>query len=724
MSEPYIPININNLSEKLIDLIQYNERLVVMLRCKNEDLEIVQNKIIQDLAKDFEENLKYEIIDAESAVPLAELHPEWKATINRTDPLFLFYGSQKLVTTYEGHNYDAVKREISKLLGNRQTHWMKNKAHVQMCRSTAFLSGDTLCSGGQDGLLKIWSFASDQLKELFCWSDHVPSNIASIATYNGYLWSSDFRGVAIRHCIDQPAEEVIRLIDPSCIVEEGRENTSFAHLKTLSTIKVTPKLFDYDCPCVLTGGWDGSMKVWNHDTGHLIQVYPNHQYAVTMEVLRGGEYLVSGCQSGILKLWDSTGLVHELKAHDDIIREIVAIDDSTIVTSSNDAFVKVFRLKEGRLIQDETQGFECTGFVYSIAPFNHPKHGTVIATACEGGLFTVRPLKINESTDPVLGEIDFSKATPRCIRVSEDGQFLAVANDGGLLSVWDTENLIGGDIVPSGEQDIQNATKGVPATDTVPVPAADHQKSSPSSIFPILDHQKYDNLNSLIKINELPSHWDAVRTKALDDTERLSITDMKELVSDIEKKEVTFDKLDVLRGVIWSHRGDLVRILEDNMEMHVLLCESLVNILYSSEEFDIKVRIMAMRCIINLFSIKSADVERTAFLKFVNKLISPPPQLYTSKLLYTTMSALLFNITVSSMGCSGCSTHSRRGVIVEIINNMMAYSKAMGYPVFAETNLLYAVGNFVNSKAYGIEEFGNLDDLLDEQKILVQVRMK
>lgn len=721
MTPPFIPVNIDKLSKNLNGLIQEHEKLIIMLKCKNENLEQDQKTIeesVKEFFLDYGDVFKFEIVDAESSVPLSEVYPEWKTSVDRTEPLFLFYASHRLDSTYEGHNYETIKREILKLLGDRQNHWMANKAHEQGTRSVSFMSNDTVCSGGEDGLVKVWSFASDQLKEQFCWGDHEPSNVASLAEFNGYLWSSDFHGVALRHCVERPADEVIRLIDPECIMQEGFENTTHAHDKVISTIKIAPRLFNHECPCVLTGAWDGTLKIWDHNTGCLLETYRNHKHAVTMESLRGGEYLVTGCQSGYLKLWDNTGLVQELKAHDDIIREILSIDDSTIATCSNDNLVKGFRITNGKLVQDKSLGFECPSFIYSFAAFHHLKHGTVIATGCEGGLFSVRPLKFDKNLGRVFGEIDFSKATPRCIRISKDGRFIAIANDGGLLSVWDSEFLIGSGVQPTGENEIQNSTTEEAKEDSNVLP------QKPTSMFPILDHQKYDSLNSLIKLNDLPTHWDTIRSKALNETERFTFNDIEEVISDIEKKAISFEKLDVLRGVIWSRRGDLVRILEDNLEVHATMCQDLVNVIYSSEEFDAKIRVLAMRCLINLFSIKSADVERTVFLKIVHRLLTPLPELYSSKLLYTTMSAMIFNISVSSLGCSGCSTHSRRGVLVDMINNMMAYSKVMGYPAFAETNLLFSVGNFINSKAYGIEEFGNLDDVQDEQGICGEVKMQ
>jgi phospholipase A-2-activating protein len=110
------------------------------------------------------------------------------------------------------------------------------------------------------------------------------------------------------------------------------------------------------------GSWDGSVSLFNVDTGELVDRIENAgAYAVT--VAWAGEILVTGSQDKSLKWWDGSTMVHEIKnAHDDIIRSIRVSPGNVILTASNDGLVKMWSM-DGQCLG---QAAGHSNFVFSV----------------------------------------------------------------------------------------------------------------------------------------------------------------------------------------------------------------------------------------------------------------------------------------------------------------------------------------------------------------------
>lgn len=112
-----------------------------------------------------------------------------------------------------------------------------------------------------------------------------------------------------------------------------------------------------------SGSWDNTCRIWDLETGACIKVLDDHKFAVTCLFLENGQ-LLTGSQNGVLHLWsEKFEKIKEIKAHDDIIREIRCVG-STIFTCSNDQSVRVWDLNLN--LMKEITGH--TSFIYTVCP--------------------------------------------------------------------------------------------------------------------------------------------------------------------------------------------------------------------------------------------------------------------------------------------------------------------------------------------------------------------
>ena len=112
-----------------------------------------------------------------------------------------------------------------------------------------------------------------------------------------------------------------------------------------------------------SGSWDNTCRIWDLETGACIKILDDHKFAVTCLFLENGQ-LLTGSQNGILHLWtEKFEKIKEIKAHDNIIREIRCVGN-TIFTCSNDQTVRVWDLELN--LMKEIHGH--TSFIYTVCP--------------------------------------------------------------------------------------------------------------------------------------------------------------------------------------------------------------------------------------------------------------------------------------------------------------------------------------------------------------------
>ena len=113
--------------------------------------------------------------------------------------------------------------------------------------------------------------------------------------------------------------------------------------------------FSADGVHVVTGGKDGTVKVWEVATGRLLRTIDAHSLmVVTVAVSPDGAYIVSGGFDDQVKLWHAVTGEHlrTFAGHKGTIRSVVFSPDGRwVLSASNDATVKLWDSATGNLVR-------------------------------------------------------------------------------------------------------------------------------------------------------------------------------------------------------------------------------------------------------------------------------------------------------------------------------------------------------------------------------------
>ncbi|KAM3139405.1 hypothetical protein pb186bvf_008430 [Paramecium bursaria] len=191
----------------------------------------------------------------------------------------------------------------------------------------------------------ILTASSDKTAKLYVLEQGQYTLLTNVDFFDNYIYSTTTRpngGFAIG------CGNTIYLLD-SQGNPDGALNGHDAQVCSLNSI---------DEHTLISGSWDATAIVWNNG----VQQYrlKGHKHGVAVLGLDAQNYL-TGSQDGVLRKWFGQNQVKEIKAHTDIIREIVVISDIGFLTCSNDETLKIWSM-DLELIQ-ELLGH--TGYVFS-----------------------------------------------------------------------------------------------------------------------------------------------------------------------------------------------------------------------------------------------------------------------------------------------------------------------------------------------------------------------
>jgi len=117
--------------------------------------------------------------------------------------------------------------------------------------------------------------------------------------------------------------------------------------------------FSRDGQTIVTGSWDGMVKVWDMKTGMLLQKMTAHAGQVNAVTINQQKNLIiSGAADNLILIWDPVNnkIVMELKGHAAPITTLIASYDGTRLYSlSEDGMFKVWDLLSGKEIYSRTQ---------------------------------------------------------------------------------------------------------------------------------------------------------------------------------------------------------------------------------------------------------------------------------------------------------------------------------------------------------------------------------
>ncbi|XP_032223290.2 apoptotic protease-activating factor 1 [Nematostella vectensis] len=219
----------------------------------------------------------------------------------------------------------------------------------------------------------------------------------------------------LRWCLTPPGGPLLRTID-------GRS-------RTILGIAVTP-----DTKKIITGGADGSIRVWDYETGKELNKLLDHTKLVyTLALSPHADFLVSGAFDHTVKIWDmdTLSLVRTLKGHKNWVSGVLVTPDSKrIISSSYDKTVKIWDV-------------ETCAFVNSLD--GHDGHVRGIAITSDGRRLVSasqdRTLRIwNLETFAHVSTLRGHSETVYCVCCSPDDKFAISGSEDTMVKIWDLES--------------------------------------------------------------------------------------------------------------------------------------------------------------------------------------------------------------------------------------------------------------------------------------------
>jgi WD40 repeat protein/serine/threonine protein kinase len=207
------------------------------------------------------------------------------------------------------------------------------------CFAVAFSpDGRYLVAGRGNGALQVWDAGTGKL-------------VGMLGTHD-----QDIRGVVFSrvggHLATSSGDGKVKLWDVTRLDKEYLDGKP-APRHTLDALVPGPSLnmaFSPDGKRLATGGEKNLIKIWDVQTGNVLQRLPGHRgdvYAVAFS--RDGRWIASGSEDSTVKVWDgrSGELIHTFRGHTGIVTSVTfGPDDRRLISGSRDHTVKVWDLTQ------------------------------------------------------------------------------------------------------------------------------------------------------------------------------------------------------------------------------------------------------------------------------------------------------------------------------------------------------------------------------------------
>jgi WD40 repeat protein len=203
-------------------------------------------------------------------------------------------------------------------------------------------------------------------------------------------------------------------------------------LKLSSTGSVNGIAFSPDGERIVTGGSDGTARVWDASDGHVLLDLRGHTGRITsISYSPDGVHIATASEDGTARQWSAeTGeQLLELRRHSGAVRGVAySADSSELATAGADGTVKTWDARDGRLLSD-IHGH--SGVVNGTA-FD-PKSTRIAAANADGtiGIW-------NYQTGALLLTLSGHSGSVNSVAFSPNGKILASASADSTARLWDT----------------------------------------------------------------------------------------------------------------------------------------------------------------------------------------------------------------------------------------------------------------------------------------------
>ncbi|WP_327397010.1 NB-ARC domain-containing protein [Streptomyces phaeochromogenes] len=204
------------------------------------------------------------------------------------------------------------------------------------------------------------------------------------------------------------------------------QRTLTGHPGSVASVAVAP-----DGTWLATGGYDGTVRIWDRDSWTCTATLTDHTNGVySVAVAPDGTWLATASTDGTVRIWDrvSGTLTATLTGHTDVVASVAVAPDGTwLATASHDRTVRIWDRNSGTCtatLTDHTNGVQSV----AIAP-----DGTCLATASHDR--TVRIWDRNSGT--CTATLTGHPGPVASVAIAPDGTCLATASQDGTMRIWD-----------------------------------------------------------------------------------------------------------------------------------------------------------------------------------------------------------------------------------------------------------------------------------------------
>lgn len=204
--------------------------------------------------------------------------------------------------------------------------------------------------------------------------------------------------------------------------------------------KTSPGIFGLeisrDGRTVITGNFNGTVKLWDVASGRLLRSLDGHADVVYKGVLSPDEKILASCsRDGRIKIWEvATG--RELRVLNGHTRPVKAVafspDGKMLASVSNDGTLRLWDVASGLEQRSfvHTRSQEIDNSVYSLVFI---QHGKIIATGNGDGTISYWELASGKEVRVLKGH----SSGVFCLIVSADGRWLISGGFDHLVQLWD-----------------------------------------------------------------------------------------------------------------------------------------------------------------------------------------------------------------------------------------------------------------------------------------------
>ncbi|NET06274.1 MAG: hypothetical protein F6K16_16540 [Symploca sp. SIO2B6] len=190
--------------------------------------------------------------------------------------------------------------------------------------------------------------------------------------------------------------------------------------------------FSPDSKTIVSGSWDGTIRLWDSSGNPIAPPLRGHQDEVrSVAFSSDGKTIVSGSDDGTIRLWDTSGkaIAPPMRGHQEWVLSVAfSPDGKTIVSGSGDGTIRLWDTS-GNSIAPPMRGHQ--GRILSVA---FSPDGKTIVSGSEDHTIRLWDSSGNSITPPMIGHQDsiFSVA------FSPDGKTIVSSSWDGTIRLWDT----------------------------------------------------------------------------------------------------------------------------------------------------------------------------------------------------------------------------------------------------------------------------------------------